>query len=89
MARIKNIESYIENKIQKELNKSIIGLVDKRIRQLSINRMSNRHQGNIINDFGRNAVNASIKHLMSFRVSNSQFMNTFAEEMKRALIRSI
>lgn len=87
MPHIKNIDAYIEHKVQKELDRTLAGMVERRLRQFNLNSISNRHQSHIINDFHQSTIKAGISQLMSFGESNSQFMNMFAGEIRRAVLR--
>ncbi len=95
MTRQNNIDAYIERKVQRELDKNLSKIAERKLKQLNasstISNTLRKHQRNSFTEFGKSLYRthfAEFNLLGEFGTSGSQFMNIFISEIKRALFRS-
>lgn len=95
MAKNSNIEAYIARRIERELDKNLAAMIEKRLRNFAPNnfvrQQSTRYSRNALNDLTKSIYQSQFQNtnlIESFGNSESQFMNIFVQEIKNSIFRN-
>jgi len=92
----RNVDEYIQKRVDRHLHKSIDTVIDKKLREYSNKNFASssikKHESYAFRDFKQQNLNAPVAHVFSQAFnsgfSNSQFMNIFSSEIRKSILRS-